>query len=169
MKCGAKTRDGSPCQKHPVKGAERCHLHGGRSRKGPDHPGWKHGLYSKHAGPELSEILDELEDVDSESLIDPKSEIKLMQALILHSKALKREVSDLEDLERLSRIVDRLVFSKQRSQKILLEQQRLIPASDIERFLDFLEDLLIKQVDSGAAHQVMKQLKNFRLSEHQMN
>ena len=31
MVCGAKTRSGGLCQKHPVKGKMRCRLHGGLS------------------------------------------------------------------------------------------------------------------------------------------
>ena len=30
--CGAKTRDGGACRKHPIKGRNRCRLHGGLSR-----------------------------------------------------------------------------------------------------------------------------------------
>jgi hypothetical protein len=29
--CGAETRDGSPCQRSPIPGGSRCHLHGGGS------------------------------------------------------------------------------------------------------------------------------------------
>ena len=30
-RCGATTRDGTPCEKYPAKGASRCRLHGGAS------------------------------------------------------------------------------------------------------------------------------------------
>jgi hypothetical protein len=34
-RCGAETRDGTPCQKYPVEGGTRCRFHGGAST-GPD-------------------------------------------------------------------------------------------------------------------------------------
>ena len=30
--CGAKTRDGGACRKHPIRGRTRCRFHGGLSR-----------------------------------------------------------------------------------------------------------------------------------------
>ena len=53
--CLAKTRSGTPCQKHPIAGRTRCRLHGGLST-GPKTPEgkaacvaahWKHGRRSK--------------------------------------------------------------------------------------------------------------------------
>ena len=31
IRCGAKTRSGTPCAKYPIAGKKRCRLHGGRS------------------------------------------------------------------------------------------------------------------------------------------
>lgn len=49
-RCGAETRDGSPCQKWPVDGAGegRCRLHGGAST-GPDDPPTEHLKNNNHA------------------------------------------------------------------------------------------------------------------------
>ncbi len=53
MKCGAKTRGGTPCRRpagwgteHPGEG--RCKLHGGCSPRGHLHPRYKHGRYACH-------------------------------------------------------------------------------------------------------------------------
>ena len=53
MKCGAKTRAGTPCQQpagwgteHP--GTGRCKLHGGASLRGHLHPRYKTGRYSDY-------------------------------------------------------------------------------------------------------------------------
>lgn len=46
IKCGAKTRDGSPCEKPPAIGRTRCRLHGGASPSGIGHPRFIHGAYS---------------------------------------------------------------------------------------------------------------------------
>lgn len=50
MPCGAKTRAGTPCQRHPVAGKKRCRLHGGAPGSGAP-PGerngnYRHGWYS---------------------------------------------------------------------------------------------------------------------------
>lgn len=46
-KCGAKKRDGSLCKKPPVKGRNRCRLHGGAQKRGAQHHSFKDGRYSK--------------------------------------------------------------------------------------------------------------------------
>lgn len=49
-RCGAKTRDGSPCEAPAVRNSERCRMHGGTEGSGGQ-PGnqnaLKHGRYSK--------------------------------------------------------------------------------------------------------------------------
>ncbi len=56
LKCGAKTRKGTPC-KTPAMANGRCRMHGGKST-GPRTPeglarskkaNWKHGFYSREA------------------------------------------------------------------------------------------------------------------------
>ena len=43
MKCNAKTRSGTLCQKPPLQGKSRCRLHGGMSPSGKSHWNYKHG------------------------------------------------------------------------------------------------------------------------------
>lgn len=46
-KCGAKNRNGQPCEKWAVAGRDRCRNHGGKTHVGgPTHPAYKHGRYS---------------------------------------------------------------------------------------------------------------------------
>lgn len=47
-KCGAKTKDGTPCEKWPINGTNRCRLHGGNTPRGLRSPNWKHGRYSRY-------------------------------------------------------------------------------------------------------------------------
>ena len=47
VRCGAKNRQGNPCQKWPIKGRNRCRNHGGKSLRGVDSPSFKNGRYSK--------------------------------------------------------------------------------------------------------------------------
>ncbi|UEM08203.1 hypothetical protein JL101_036510 (plasmid) [Skermanella rosea] len=50
--CGAKNRQGQPCQKRPLKGKNRCANHGGRTPErqngGKSNGRYSHGLYSRH-------------------------------------------------------------------------------------------------------------------------
>lgn len=167
MKCGAKTRSGTPCKSPPVEGSNRCRMHGGKSLKGTQSPTYKHGLYSKYAGKELQSVLAELDGVSSDELINPDNEIKLMQALILKCKGIQSGMNDLRDLDTISKIIDRLITAKQRSQAIMIEQQRYVPATDIERFLDWMEQLLNEKIGNEASYQVIEQLKTFKLNPHE--
>ena len=56
--CGAKKRSGEPCQKHALKGAKRCRLHGGASKGAPKGSAnaLKHGFYSDALQPEELEM-----------------------------------------------------------------------------------------------------------------
>lgn len=165
-KCGAKTRNGSPCQRSPAKGSTRCKLHGGASLKGTDSPTYKHGLYSKFAGESLKDVLIELDGVSSDELIQPEQEIKLMSALIMKCKGIANGADDLRDLDTISKILERLIHAKQRSQAIMIEQQRLVPASDIERFLDYVETLLIDRIGEQDGYAIIDEFKNFKLSQN---
>jgi len=166
--CGAKTKGtGKPCQRAPAKDSNRCKLHGGASLKGTDSARYKHGLYSKYAGSQLKDVLAQLEDVDSEELIRPDAEIKLMQALLMKCNSLEDGLSDLSDLDTISKIIERLIHAKQRSQAIMLEQERLIPATDIQLFLNWMEELLVNRIGESEAMPVMNQLSNFKISDNE--
>src|SRR5450755_1575066 len=57
--CGAKKRDGTPCQKLPVAGRRRCRVHGGATPVGPAHHRFKHGLYSRLLPKNLRDAFDQ--------------------------------------------------------------------------------------------------------------
>ena len=49
LRCGAKTRKGSPCEAPAVRGKARCRMHGGAAGTGAplgNHNALKHGLYT---------------------------------------------------------------------------------------------------------------------------
>lgn len=49
-RCGAQTRQGAQCRQ-PAMANGRCRLHGGKTPpKGPSHPRWEHGRYSRAKG-----------------------------------------------------------------------------------------------------------------------
>jgi hypothetical protein len=47
LRCGARTRAGTPCRRWAILPQGRCNLHGGKSRRGLCHPNFRHGRRSK--------------------------------------------------------------------------------------------------------------------------
>jgi hypothetical protein len=56
--CGARNRQGKPCQVPPMLGKDRCRLHGGKTPKGRQTGPMTHGLYSKAMSPAEKEVWD---------------------------------------------------------------------------------------------------------------
>ncbi len=46
--CGAKTRSGEPCRRHPAKGRRRCRLHGGATPRGAASANFRNGKRSPY-------------------------------------------------------------------------------------------------------------------------
>lgn len=81
--CGAKTRSGEPCKRHPVPGSTRCKLHGGKSpgaAKGNRYAARPGSLYSRYLSDEEQGIAASIElgNVDEELRL---TRIRLMRAL----------------------------------------------------------------------------------------
>ena len=58
--CGAKTRQGTPCELPAGWGTDhagvgRCKLHGGATPRGADSPHYKHGLHSRYLPAEVQQ------------------------------------------------------------------------------------------------------------------
>jgi hypothetical protein len=83
VRCGAKTRQGTPCQNPAMKGKSRCRNHGGKSTGAKTAEGlaklselhWKHGRCTKAAKAEAKrraqigrEIRAELRDIEQEAI-----------------------------------------------------------------------------------------------------
>lgn len=81
LRCGARTRSGSPCKKPAIAGKARCRLHGGRSTGAKTPEGlaklralhWKHGRATTEANAEARrraqigrEIRAELRTIEKE-------------------------------------------------------------------------------------------------------
>lgn len=65
--CGAKNRQGQPCQRPPSKGKARCKLHGGATPKGQKNA-QTHGIYTKTLSDEERVMYDSIQigNVDAE-------------------------------------------------------------------------------------------------------
>ena len=92
---GHNNRAGKPCRNFILQGREACKKHGGRALRGADHPGYKHGLYSKFMPKKLREQYENLQ-------ADPKLMELESQAALLAT----RQVDLLRDLEALGESED---------------------------------------------------------------
>lgn len=65
--CGARNRQGEPCQRPPLKGKTRCKLHGGATPKGQKNA-QTHGIYTKTLTDEERAMYDDIKigNVDNE-------------------------------------------------------------------------------------------------------
>jgi len=84
--CGAKNRQGNPCERSPLRGKTRCALHGGKTPTGTK-GNRKHGIYSDAMTDEerdlWPEIISRLGSVDEEIHV---IRLQLRRALIVQQK-----------------------------------------------------------------------------------
>ena len=86
--CGAKNRQGEPCQRPPLKGKSRCKLHGGASKKGTadNKRNTRHGLYTQS----LTE--DEYALWSSIEIGNVDNEIRMAKVMLNRALALAAEI-----------------------------------------------------------------------------
>jgi len=61
---------GERCGRAAVGSHGKCDKHGGKSKKGEDHPSFKHGLFSDHLGPEERRTIEALGEYDDEEKLE---------------------------------------------------------------------------------------------------
>ncbi len=81
-RCGGKTNSGGICKRWPAKGGNgRCKRHNGNAVKGPAHPSWKHGEYSKWLPKHMQQTFEETGN-DPE-LLSNRNQIRLTDTFII--------------------------------------------------------------------------------------
>lgn len=104
--CGAKTRNGTPCQKSPMTNG-RCALHGGKSLKGEASPTFKHGRFSNYLPQRLLKIYDDVQ-ADEETTILNRN-VRLRETFIRERLAMIDDVPDsAETWKQLRHEIDEL-------------------------------------------------------------
>jgi hypothetical protein len=81
MKCGAKNRQGEPCQRWALAGRTRCRLHGGKTLVGAASPSYRSGRYSAYVPERLRQRYEAAEQ-DAE-LLSLRGEIALTDARLM--------------------------------------------------------------------------------------
>lgn len=86
---------GERCRKDATGQHGKCNIHGGKSKKGNDHPNFKHGAFSKYFESTLSEREQEaLDDLVDGLTADDEEEVKRLIAQIAGKALLKAERSN---------------------------------------------------------------------------
>lgn len=83
-RCGAKTREGTKCQRAPMKNG-RCYMHGGKSLEGPALPQYKTGRHSHVLPKDLRERYEA--GLTAEQLLNLAHEISLIDQMIYDAMA----------------------------------------------------------------------------------
>lgn len=78
--CGAKTRNGTPCQRKPTLGSKRCNLHGGKSLRGIASPTYQGKGYSKDMPTRLLDRY--MAALDDPNMLSMSKEIAVVDARI---------------------------------------------------------------------------------------
>lgn len=101
--CGAKKRDGTPCQKPPMSGATRCRLHGGATPKGLASPHFKTGKRSDHLPPAMLKAYQEM--VNNPDLLSVREDVALIDAMIAAKLPLLESGESAQHWEQVAKFI----------------------------------------------------------------
>ena len=126
--CGAKTRDGSPCQRAPLLGRTRCKLHGGRTPIGPGLPQFKDGRHSRYLPTRLAARYDEAQA--DQRLLELRDDIALLDARIADLLA-RVDTGEAGSLWKQARDAYQAMLRAQRSGDSAAAEDRLRAVGDL--------------------------------------
>lgn len=101
--CGAKKRDGTPCQKPPMNGATRCRLHGGATPKGLASPHFKTGERSKYLPPAMLKAYQEM--VNNPDLLSVREDVALIDTMIAAKLPLLESGESAQHWEQVAKFI----------------------------------------------------------------
>lgn len=104
--CGAKRRDGTPCQTTFLQPNGRCRMHGGGALKGLASPSFKDGRFAKDLPPRLQARFEEA--VNDQELLSLRKDAALLDAMLTAKLSELREAEMNPDLEQITTLVDRI-------------------------------------------------------------
>lgn len=150
-RCGAKTRDGTPCKAYPVNGSRRCRMHGGTN---PGRP-VIHGMYSVKHRQSLSEKAERFESFVN----DLGPELVLLRVLLQEYldrfedgvKLSARDVSIMKDM------VDAIGRTEERRAKI--RKDTAFGAQEMQLFISAMSAVLRKYVPSDDLPDAINELR----------
>lgn len=123
--CGANLSDGRICMSPPMRGRDRCAFHGGKALRGPEHPWFVHGKYSKSLRRDI--LQNYYDSLKSGQQLSQSHEIALLDARIadlLKQAAGGRDVTEmLVGLFEIREKLEDLLGEKKQGDEIQLDRQ----------------------------------------------
>jgi len=144
--CGAKTRQGNPCQRSPARGRTRCRLHGGATPRGRASPHFKTGKYSKFLPHRLIGRYKEGQtDPDLRGL---KSDIAIVQVWII--ELLQQLKDDSPENKPIWDMIGKAIILKakvlRQESKLRVDKRQMIPVDEVMVLVVAMFDVIHRHV-----------------------
>ena len=144
--CGAKTRQGNPCQRSPARGRTRCRLHGGATPRGRASPHFKTGKYSSLLPDRLIGRYEEGQAAaDLRSL---RSEIALLQVRIIELLGQLKDASP--ENKPIWEMIGNAIMLKAKmlrhESKLRVDKRQMIPVDEMMVLVAALCDVINRHV-----------------------
>lgn len=145
--CGAKKRDGTPCQKSPMNGATRCRLHGGASPKGIASPHYKGKDRSKYLPKGMLAAYEDM--VANPELLSVRADVALIDALIASKLPKLEDGESAQHWEMAIKLISKARVAYKSEQYGLLEEclHELEALADDRRLFYATEQEIGSQLD----------------------
>ncbi len=144
--CGAKTRQGNPCQLPPARGRTRCRLHGGATPRGRASPHFKTGKYSSFLPDRLIGRYEEGQAAaDLRSL---RSEIALLQVRIIELLGQLKDASP--ENKPIWDMIGKAIMLKakvlRQESKLCVDKRQMIPVDEVMVLVVAMFDVIHRHV-----------------------
>lgn len=96
---------GERCKKSATGPHGKCNNHGGKSKKGEDHPNYKHGAFSKYLRDDLTEAEQEAVDDVVDRLADPDQADNVIHELVADAIAKYKRSGDVRFLREIRQLL----------------------------------------------------------------
>lgn len=151
MKCGAKKRNGLPCQA-PAMSNGRCRIHGGKSLGGADSPTFKTGLYSKYAPAKIKQKIADYLEADP---FDLTHELALSRALLAdYLNRFDAMPLDLTSIDVMTILIDRIRKTVETIVKI--RNDSALTAAEVTYLASRIVGLMDKYIDDPDKREACK-------------
>lgn len=150
MQCKAKSKQsGQRCKKDAVDGGNVCHIHGGKSLKGVEHPNFKTGLYAKDTPQRLHDKAQRFIDADPFDLV---SELALMRTLLAEFLSRFEDIPlDVNSIYTLSNLISEV--SRLSERMIKMKNETALTGAEIALLETRITGSIMRYIDDPAKRQ----------------
>ena len=125
--CGAKTRQGGTCRRHPLKGRRRCRLHGGKTPSGTASPHFKTGRYSRYLPTQIRQLYAiHCRDRKSNDLQDEIGLLTVHIGQLLQQAHAKASLDSFSTIQKMTTEIQKAVETNEKDRVVELVAQMKI-------------------------------------------